>query len=211
MHKVKRKRFLQKQKKKKRKDLRRKAHLTVSSVQVLAASVPERRFKRADKYVGCNDAMMTYFAPASGNYYRIVHNPPEHNDELVQSEQVFEGLAPSMSNIPDTIAPGSSLEEQFEHIAAYALSFGVDDEQLAAKYWREYGKRKNDSQRSNFVRRKGDVMGLYHLLPEAGMMQKTPDEYGHAVLAEYDDFELERYRVKEFGLKPLTDYKHEEE
>lgn len=211
MHKVKRKRFLQKQKKKKRKDLRRKANQTVPSMRATVGSVRERRFKRADKYVGCNDAITAYFAPANGDYFRIVHNPPEHNDELVQSEQVFEGLAPSMPNLPDTIAPGSSLEEQFEHIATYALSFGIDDEKLAAKYWGEYGKRKNDNQRSNFVKRKGDVMGLYHLLPEAGMMQKTPDEDGHTVLAEYDDFELERYRVKEFGLKPLTDYRHEEE
>ena len=207
MHKVKRKRFLQKQKKKRRKDMRRKTLQTTSSALALGDSVRERCFKRADKYVGCNDAMTTYFAPANGDYYRIVHNPPEHNDELVQSEQFFEGLAPSMPNIPTTISPDSSLEDQFEHIAAYALSFGINDELLAAKYWREYGKRKNDSQRSNFVKRKGDVMGLYHLLPEAGMMQKIPDEFGHTVLAEYDDFELERYRVKEFGLKPLTDYK----
>lgn len=211
MHKVKRKRFLQKQKKKKRKDPMLKAHRTVSSIQAPAGSVRELRFKRADKYVGCNDAITAYFEPANGDYYRIVHNPPEHNDELVQSEQVFEGLAPSMTNIPDTIAPDSSVEEQFEHIAAYALSFGTNDELLAAKYWGEYGKRRNESQRSNFVRRKGNVMGLYHLLPEAGMMQRTPDEDGHTVLAEYDDFELERYRVKEFGLKPLTDYRHEEE
>lgn len=169
------------------------------------------RFKRANKLVGCNDAIETYFVPAEGNYYRIVHRPPQHNDELVQSEQVFEGLAPSMSDIPETIAPNSSIEDQLEHIANWALSFNVDEVSLANMYWKGYRLRKTEKQKRNYVTRKGDVIALYHLKPEAGVIQRNPDSDGHVVLVEYEDFVLEDYRIKEFGFKPLTDYRHEAE
>lgn len=173
--------------------------------------VTPRQFKRSDKLVGCNDALERFFMPAEGDYYRVVHNPPELNDQLVQSEQQFEGLAPSMNNLPDTIAVGSDMEDQFEHIADWSLSFNIDAYMLAENYWEGYNRRRNETQKNNYVTRKGDVMALYRFTPTAGYIQRKPDENGHVVLVEYDDFVLENYRVTEFGLRPLTDYRNEQE
>lgn len=205
MHKVRRKRFLQKQKKKRRKQQQR-----LSQNDVLNSS-SQRVFKRSGKFVGCNEALDQLFVPAEGEYYRVVHNPPEFNDQLVQSEQQFDGLAQSMPDIPDTIAPGSSIDEQFEHIADWSLSFNINDSMLARNYWKGYGKRKNETQKRNYVTRKGSVMALYRFTPLAGVIQRKPDDDGHVVLVEYEGFSLEDYRVKEFGLQPLTDYRNEKE
>lgn len=207
MHKVRRKRFLQKlkikHKKKKQQDAqgnaKKESNVTVTHT-----------FKRYDKFVGCNEALDKLFVPANGDYYRIVHNPPQLNDQLVQSEQHYEGLAPSMPNLPDTIEPGSSVEDQFEHIADWSLSFSNDDKLLANVYWAGYDKRKNETKKKDYVTRKGDVMALYHFTPAAGVIQREPDEDGHVILVEYDNFVLENYRVIDFGLKPLTDYRDEE-
>ncbi len=192
-----------------RKKQRKKAFRSVIASEV--GSVELCQFKRADKLVGCNEAIEQKFEPAEGDYFRVVHNPPDQNDQLVQSEQEFEGLVPSMTNIPDTIAPGSTLEEQFEHIADWSLSFNIDASLLAGNYWGGYNRRKNENQKKNYVTRKGDVMALYRFTPRAGYIQREPDDNGHVVLVEFDDFVLEDYRVKEFGLPPLTAYKNEQE
>lgn len=207
MHKVRIRRFLQELKKRRKKKKQRKAQENASMESNLG--VPHI-FKRYDKFVGCNEALDKLFVPAEGDYYRIIHNPPQLNDQLVQSEQQYEGLAPSMSNLPDTIEPGSSIEDQFDHIADWSLSFSIDDKLLAKVYWGGYDKRKNETKKNEYVTRKGDVMALYHFTSTAGVMQREPDEDGHVVLVEYDDFVLENYRVVEFGLKPLTDYRDEE-
>jgi len=44
-----------------------------------------------------------------------------------------------------------------------------------------------------------------------GAMQREPDTNSHLVVAEYADINLEDYRDKAFGLKPLTDYKYGKE
>ena len=206
MHKVRRKRFLQKLKKRRKK---KKQQETQGSANIESNIATFHPFKRYDKFVGCNEALDKLFAPAEGDYYRIVHNPPQLNDQLVQSEQQYEGLAPSMPNLPDTIELGSSIEDQFEHIADWSLSFSVDDKLLASVYWAGYDKRKNEIKKKDYVNRKGDVMAPYHFTSAAGVMQREPDEDGHVVLVEYDDFVLDNYRVVDYGLKPLTDYRDE--
>lgn len=206
MHKVRRKRFLQKLKKRRKEKERREAQENANLESDISTI---HLFKRYDKFVGCNEALDKLFVPAAGDYYRIVHNPPQLNDQLVQSEQQYEGLAPSMPNLPDTIEPGSSVEDQFEHIADWSLSFNVDDKLLANGYWAGYDKRKNEIKKKDYVTRKGDAMALYHFTPAAGVIQREPDEDGHVVLVEYDNFVLENYRVVDFGLKPLTDYRDE--
>ena len=183
---------------------------------VIASEKPEvgtielRQFKRSDKLIGCNEALELYFKPAEGDYFRVVHNPPEVNDQLVQSEQHFEGLAPTMTDIPDTIAPDSNLDDQFDHIADWSLSFNIDEHLLAKNYWAGYDRRRNEAQKQKYVTRKGDVIALYRFTPRAGYIQRKPDDDGHVVLVEFDDFVLEDYRVKEFVLQPLTVYKNEQ-
>lgn len=195
----------------------RKKQRKIALRSVITSAMPDvgtielRKFKRSDKFVGCNDALELCFKPAEGNYFRVVHNPPVLNDQLVQSEQIFEGLTPSMANLPEVIAVGSSLEDQFDHIADWSLSFNISDEQLAEMYWGGYDKRKTETQKQNYVTRKGDVMALYHFTPRAGFIQRQPDDDGHVVLVEFDDFVLEDYRVKEFVLRPLTYYRNEQE
>lgn len=168
-----------------------------------------KKFKRSDKFLGCNEALESMFVPADGFFYRVVHNPLEANDELVQSEQVFEGLAPSVQ-LPDTIEAGSSIDEQYDHVRGWALSYNIDDKLLADFYWSQYNKRKTEAQKANFVRRLGDSIAKYNLSSETGLVQKNIDENGHTVHVEYDDFVMEEYRDKEFGFKPLKDYKDEE-
>lgn len=169
-----------------------------------------KEFKRSDKFVGCNEALESLFVPAKGSLFRVVHNPLEKNDELVQSEQVFEGLAPSMP-VPDTIEEGCSIEEQYEHVRDWSLSYNIDEEQLAALYWEGYEKRCTDRQKANYVRRKGDSIAKYDLAPDTGLIQKVIDSNGHTVHVEYDDFVMEDYRDKNFGFKPLIQYRHGEE
>ena len=176
--------------------------------QAIKAAIRPKAFKRASKLVGCDEALATMFKPANGIFFRIVHNPLEHNDELVQSEQNFEGLAPSMPNIAETITFGSSLEDQFDHISSWSLSFNINDSSLADFYWHEHDKRITPTQKDNFVRRKGTHIAKYHFTPNAGLIQNQIDENGHTVLVEYEDFVLDEYRVQEFGFKPLTDYIH---
>lgn len=166
-------------------------------------------FKRADKFIGCNEALETMFIPANGKFYRVVHNPLQDNDSLVQSEQHFEGLAPSMSDLPETIEKGSSVEVQYDHIKGWSLSFNISERQLADNYWKYYKKRNTDSQRANYVMRKGDSIACYQLTPEAGLVQKDTDDDGHTVLVEYDDFTMEDYRDKEYGFKSLKDFEDE--
>ena len=79
------------------------------------------------------------------------------------------------------------------------------------RLWQGYDKRKTETQKQNYVTRKGDVMALYHFTPRAGFIQRQPDDDGHVVLVEFDDFVLEDYRVKEFVLRPLTYYRNEQE
>lgn len=168
-----------------------------------------KEFKRSDKFIGCNEALETLFVPANGSFFRVVHNPLEKNDELVQSEQMFEGLAPSLQ-IPETIEAGSNIDEQYEHIKDWSLSYNVDEEQLAALYWGGYDKRQTDSQKANYVRRKGDSIAKYNLVPETGLIQKEIDPNGHTVHVEYEDFVMENYRDKDYGFKPLIQYRHED-
>lgn len=205
MLKVKDKTKLRERKKQRKKALR--SFIATAAPEVETIEI--RQFKRSEKLIGCNDALELYFIPAEGDYFRVVHNPPEVNDQLVQSEQHFEGLAPTMTDIPETIAPGSNMEDQFNHIADWALSFNIDEHQLAGNYWAGYDRRKNEAQKQKYVTRKGDVIALYRFTPRAGYIQRKPDDDGHVVLVEFDDFVLEDYRVKEFELKPLTAYKNE--
>jgi hypothetical protein len=80
----KRRKFLIK-KNKNRKDKLRKLNGGVKNAA--PTSIDVARFKRADKFVGCQEALDQYFIPADGVMYRAVHDPLQKNDELVQNEQ----------------------------------------------------------------------------------------------------------------------------
>lgn len=86
----------------------------------------------------------------------------------------------------------------------------MDEEQLAALYWGGDDKRQTDSQKANYVRRKGDSIAKYNLVPETGLIQKEIDPNGHTVHVEYEDFVMENYRDKDYGFKPLIQYRHED-
>ena len=204
----KRRKFLIKQNMK-RKDKLRKLNGGVKKTSPVGIDVA--RFKRADKFVGCEDALDQFFLPADGVVYRVVHAPLQKNDELVQNEQEFEGIANTRLELPMTIAPNSSLEEQYEHLKENSLSFFLDDEKLAEWYWHNHDKRKSTTAKAKFVTRMGTVIAKYNMVPEVGVMQREADSNGHLVVAEYAGINLDDYRDREFGLKPLTDYRNETE
>ncbi len=202
----KRRKFLIK-KNKKRKDKLRK--LNGGAKKAAPASIDVARFKRADKFVGCEDALGLYFVPADGVMYRIVHDPLQKNDELVQNEQEFEGIANTRSDLPMTIAPDSPLEDQYEHLKENSLSFSLDIEKLAEWYWDNHDSRKTLKSKERFVTRMGTAIAKYNMAPEVGVMQREADPNGHLVVAEYVGINLDDFRDKSFGLKPLTDYRNE--
>lgn len=193
--------------KKKRKEKLRKLGDSGKCVVEAAVSVAERKFKRADKFAGSEEALEAYFIPADGVMYRVLHDPVNENDYRVQSEQEFEGIANTRSDLPFTVAPGSSMEEQYEHLKDWMLSFYIDDVRLAEDYWKYHDTRRTTGSRENYKIKKGTVVAKYNMLPEVGLMQREPDPNTHLVVAEYEDINLEDYRDKEFGLKPLTDYR----
>ena len=204
----KRRKFLIK-KNKKRKDKLRKLNGGVKNAA--PTSIDVARFKRADKFVGCQEALDQYFIPADGVMYRAVHDPLQKNDELVQNEQEFEGIANTQSELPMTIAPNSPLEDQYEHLKENSLSFFLDIEKLAEWYWNNHDRRKNTTAKARFVTRMGTAVAKYNMVPEVGVMQREADSNGHLVVAEYAGINLDDFRDKEFGLKPLTDYRNERE
>lgn len=196
-------------KNKKRKEKLRKFNGEVNNAA--PASIDVAIFKRADKFVGCQEALDQYFIPADGVMYRAVHDPLQKNDELVQNEQEFEGIANTQSELPMTIAPNSPLEDQYEHLKENSLSFFLDIEKLAEWYWNNHDRRKNATAKARFVTRMGTAIAKYNMVPEVGVMQREADSNGHLVVAEYAGINLDDFRDKEFGLQPLTDYKNETE
>lgn len=204
----KRRKFLIK-KNKKRKDMLRKLNGGVKNAA--PTSIDVARFKRVDKFVGCQEALDQYFIPADGVMYRAVHDPLQKNDELVQNEQEFEGIANTQSELPMTIAPNSPLEDQYEHLKENSLSFFLDIEKLAEWYWNNHDRRKNTTAKARFVTRMGTAVAKYNMVPEVGVMQREADSNGHLVVAEYAGINLDDFRDKEFGLQPLTDYRNETE
>lgn len=203
MNKKKRRIFEIKQKKKRKEKLLKRSSAGNGTAVVTVA----KRFKRADKFVGSEAALDAYFVPADGLMYRVVHNPVNENDYRVQSEQEFEGIANTQSDLPYTVAPGSAIEEQYEHLRDWMLSYYLDDKQLADDYWGYHDKRMTSGARENYKTKRGTVVAKYKMLPVVGVMQRDPDPNSHLVVAEYEDINLEDYRDKEFGLKPLTDYR----
>lgn len=204
----KRRKFLIRQKKKRKEKLQKLS----GGVKVVAPSrIDVTKLKRADKFVGSEEAFDLYFVPADGTMYRLVHDPINENDYKVQSEQEFEGIANTKSDLPFTVAPGSTIEEQFEHLKEWMLSFYLDDEKLAEDMWRYYSKRKTAVSKENFKTKMGFNVAKYNMLPLVGAMQRAPDTNSHLVVAEYAGINLEDYRDKAFGLKPLTDYKYGKE
>ena len=203
MNKKKRRIFEIKQRKKRKEKLRKLDGATNSPV----AAVVAKKFKRADKFVGSEEALEAYFIPADGVMYRLVHDPVNENDYRVQNEQEFDGIANTRSDLLFTVAPGSTKEEQFEHLKEWMLSYYLDDERLAKDMLRYHDKRKTDAAKEKFKAKMGFSVAKYNMLPEVGVMQREPDPNTHLVVAEYEDINLEDYRDKEFGLKPLTDYR----
>lgn len=206
MNKKKRRIFERKQKKKRKEKLLKRGGVARNGIANASVAKP---FKRADKFVGSEDALAAYFIPADGVMYRVVHEPVNENDYRVQSEQEFEGIANTQSDLPYTVAPGSTLEEQYDHLKDWMLSYYLDDKQLADDYWKYHDKRKTSAARENYKIKRGTAVAKYNMLPEVGVMQREADPNTHLVVAEYEGIDLENYRDKEFGLKPLTDYRNE--
>ena len=204
----KRRKFLIRQKQKRKKKLRK---LNGYVKKTAPSSIGVARFKRADKFAGCEEALDQYFVPADGVMYRVVHDPMQKNDELVQNEQEFEGIANTRSDLPMTIAPNSPLEDQYEHLKENSLSFYLDKEKLAEWYWNNHDGRRSTAAKERFETRIGTVIAKYNMVPEVGVMQREADPNGHLVVAEYVGVNLDDFRDKEFGLKPLTDYRNEKE
>lgn len=203
MNKKKRRIFEIKQRKKRKEKLQKRDGATNSPV----AAVVAKKFKRADNFVGSEEALKAYFIPADGVMYRLVHDPVNENDYRVQNEQAFDGIANTRSDLSFTVAPGSTKEEQFEHLKEWMLSYYLDDERLAKDMLRYHDKRRTDAAKEKFKAKMGFSVAKYNMLPEVGVMQREPDPNTHLVVAEYEDINLEDYRDKEFGLKPLTDYR----
>lgn len=197
------------QKKKRKEKLRKRGDIDANAA--VEQDAVAKRFKRADKFVGSEDALEAYFIPAEGVMYRVVHNPVNENDYRVQSEQEFEGIANTRSDLPYTVIPGSTIEDQYEHLRDWMLSYYLDDKKMAEDVWGYIDKRKTPAAKEKLKTRMGFHVAKYNMLPEVGVMQREPDPNTHLVVAEYEGINLEDYRDKEFGLKPLTDYRDEQE
>lgn len=204
----KRRKFLIRQKRKRKEKLQK---LTGGVKNIAPSRIDVTKLKRADKFVGAEEALDLYFVPADGTMYRLVHDPINENDYKVQSEQEFEGIANTRSDLPFTVAPDSTIEEQYEHLKDWMLSFYLDDEKLAEDMLRYFSKRKTVASNEIFKKKMGFNVAKYNMIPLVGAMQREPDTNSHLVVAEYADINLEDYRDKAFGLKPLTDYKYGKE
>lgn len=205
----KRRKFLIKQKKKRKEKLRKLGSIEKSTAET---GVPvAKKFKRADKFIGCEEAFKVFFIPADGVMYRIVHNPLQRNDELVQNEQEFEGFEKQTLDLPMTVAPGSTIEEQYEHVREWSLSFYLDLNELVNDYWKYYDKRKTVEAKENYQTKRGTSIAKYNLVPEVGVMQRQPDFNSHLVVAEYEGIVFDDYRDKAFGLPLITRTKDEHE
>lgn len=207
MNKKRRRIFEIKQKRKRKEKLRKRDGVEKDTV---ATNNVAKKLKRSEMFVGCEEALEAYFVPADGTMYRLVHDPVNENDYRVQNEQEFHGIANTNSNLPFTIAPGSPIEEQYEHLREWMLSYYLDEMQLAEDMWGYLDKRKSPAAKEKFKEKKGFSVAKYNMLPEVGIMQRNPDPNTHLVVAEYDGINLEDYRDDEFGLKSLTDYRNEQ-
>ena len=201
----KRRKFLIRQKKKRREKLRKSSGR--EGVSALTGIEIAKRFKRAGKFVGGEDALEVYFVPADGEMYRIVHDPLHKNDELVQNEQVFEDLTMMRRDLPMTVAPDTPIGDQYIHIKEWSLSFYLDKEQLAKDYWKNHDSRKTLKAKERYELRMGTAMAKYIMTSDFGFMQRDPDANSHLVVAEYEGINLEDFRDKSFGLPPLTDFR----
>lgn len=204
----KRRKFLIKQKKKRKEKFRKLGGVEKSAAET-GMSVT-KKFKREDKFIGCDEALKVFFIPADGVMYRIVHNPLQRNDELVQNEQEFEGFEKQTLDLPMTVAPGSTIEEQYEHVREWSLSFYLNLNELVNAYWKYYDKRKTVEAKEKYLIKRGTSIAKYNLVPEVGLMQRQPDVNSHMVVAEYEGIVFDDYRDKAFGLPPITRTKKDE-
>lgn len=173
----------------------------------------KRNFKFADALEGCEDAINKYMVAADCVVYRLVHNPFNNIDELPNSVRKWENLTDDEIKLNIKLPNESSIEEQWEHVRNYSLSFNISLESLAQFMQGMYYKRKTDRQKDNFLKNMGDTIAPLHLSPKDGMIQKDPDEEsnpGHVVMQPYEDFKLEDH-IEWDKAKGLFDFKFEKD
>ena len=66
-------------------------------------------------------------------------------------------------------------------------------------------KDKTPKQLKSWLRNMGDSIAKYNLLPEAGYIEKNPNDMGHKNLFLFKEVDLEEYRDIEFGLRLLIE------
>lgn len=170
-----------------------------------------KKYKFQDPYLkGCEDALETLMSSPNGVYYRVVHDPIIDDDDVPQNLQEYKRLTQTIVELPSSIPPGSSLEDQWKQVSEYSLSFNVSEEKLAIFFNGMLGRRKNESQKKRLLEKKGNTIRAFRLTPKDGKIQTIPDENGHLVFQPYEDFKLEDHIEYSFKPRNLSDYENKE-
>ena len=161
---------------------------------------------------GCEDAIEYYFQQKKITLYRLVHCPINQNDNEARCFQQYDDFVGTGESVKldDKPTPDAPLEEKYEYICDLCLSMNVSDKSLADFMLREREKRKKDISKSNFDRKKGTHIVEINITEECGFVDKNIDDNGHVNLLQYEGFDLEKYRNKEYGFRPLTGFAQNE-
>lgn len=169
-------------------------------------------FKYQSYLDGCEDAIEYYFQPKKITLYRLVHCPINQNDNEARCFQQYDDFVGAGESIKldEKPTPDATLEEKYEYIYDLCLSMNVSDQSLAVFMLQERDRRKTDASKRNFDRKKGTHIVEINITEECGFVDKNIEDNGHVSLLQYEGFDLERYRNKEYGFRPLTEFAQNE-
>lgn len=192
------KRFKNAQKRKKRKE---RVKLVLKSAMPLIQEKGNRKYKFEEYLVNCDD-VIAQMVPAKGRVYRLAHTPNIDIDSYPTSLWNYENLSPVEEDMPQTIPPGSSIEEQLEQAEDYLPSFNATVDG-AAHIFIDRFKALSEAGRKRFLLRKGDAIYAYNI-EDAGRM--LVEDNGHILLQPYEDFNLADHISKEEPTILFIDY-----
>lgn len=169
----------------------------------------EKRFMFQDYLVNCED-VISQMVPAEGVLFRLAHNPNIEIDIFPTSLWNYDSLTPKITELPDTIPVGSTIDEQQEQVREYLPSFNVSDEGAIAPFVDKLNKMKTSLQLLSFKNKKGSHVFAYDVQPEDGRMWIEPN--GHALFQPYEGFKLADHVASDFIPIPIENYiQHETE
>ena len=163
------------------------------------------KFFAAPQIQGCEEAFWLYYEPANEVYFRLVHNPVRKEDQIPKSLRQVESLTEEQVDLDaETEEVALTMQEQYDKLYDFGLSGFVSEEQLRV-FMKMLIKDKTPKQLKSWLRNMGDSIAKYNLLPEAGYIEKNPNDMGHKNLFLFKEVDLEEYRDIAFGLRLLIE------